>query len=181
MHRRLRIGYVSPDFALHPIGRFMTPLMQQHDHANFEIFCYADVKNPDAVTEDAARAGRHLANHQSGMSDEQVANRVPQDRIDILVDLAMHMTNHRLLVFARKPAPVQVTYLAYCSTTGVEAIDYRFTDPYLDPPGQNEQYYCRSARFTCRKPMWCYDSGMPMLEVGKVAGRRRTGRSRLDA
>ena len=75
------------------------------------------------------------------LSDEQVAHTIRQDQIDILVDLTMHMANNRLLVFARKPAPVQVTYLAYCGTTGLSTMDYRLTDPYLDPPGRDERFY----------------------------------------
>jgi len=74
-------------------------------------------------------------------SDEQAAELIRQDRIDILVDLTMHMANNRLLVFARKPAPVQVTYLAYCSSTGLETIDYRLSDPYMDPSGMDESIY----------------------------------------
>jgi len=70
--------------------------------------------------------------------DEDAAKLIRKDRIDILIDLSMHMANNRLLLFARKPAPIQATYLAYCSTTGLEAIDYRITDPYLDPPGQDD-------------------------------------------
>jgi predicted O-linked N-acetylglucosamine transferase (SPINDLY family) len=165
--RRLRIGYMSPDFTLHPIGRFMMPLLQCHDHSAFEVFCYADVRNPDVLTEMLQKHADVWRNIR-GMSDEQAADLVRKDQIDILVDLAMHMTNNRLLVFARKPAPVQVTYLAYCSTTGVEAIDYRFTDPYLDPPGQNEQFYCERT-YHLPQTYWCYDSGMPMLQVASLA------------
>ncbi len=77
----------------------------------------------------------------AGQSDGAVAELVREDRIDILVDLTMHMAGSRLLVFARRPAPVQMTYLAYCSTTGLETIDYRLTDPYLDPPQAGDGAY----------------------------------------
>ena len=101
---------------------------------NFEIFCYADVLRPDEITarlRSCADVWRNIA----GLGDEQVAQWVRQDRIDILVDLTMHMARNRLLVFARKPAPVQVCWLAYPGTTGLSTIDYRLTDPYIDPPG----------------------------------------------
>jgi protein O-GlcNAc transferase len=94
----------------------------------------------DAVT-DRCRAHADVWRQVYGRSDEQVAHTIRQDRIDILVDLTMHMANNRLLVFARKPAPVQVTYLAYCGTTGLGTIDYRLTDPYLDPPGGSDADY----------------------------------------
>ncbi len=94
------------------------------------------------------------------------------DGIDILVDLAMHAANNRLLLFARKPAPVQVTYLAYCSTTGLSTMDYRLTDPYLDPPGFDDRYYAeRSVRLP--ETYWCYQpvltppqTVLPALQTG---------------
>ena len=100
---------------------------------------------------------------------------IRQDRIDILVDLTMHMANNRLLVFARKPAPVQVTYLAYCGTTGLGTMDYRLTDPYLDPPGRDERFYSeQSVRLP--ETYWCYRppietppvNALPALEAGHV-------------
>ncbi|CAN5404496.1 tetratricopeptide repeat protein [soil metagenome] len=128
---RLRIGYLSPDFRSHPVGHFMAPILANHDRQAFEVFCYADVLRPDAVT---ARLRSHAEQWRQilGMSDEQVADRIRADGIDVLVDLTMHMARNRMGMFARKPAAVQVTYLAYCSTTGLDAIDYRLTDPHLD-------------------------------------------------
>ncbi|MEI8195557.1 MAG: tetratricopeptide repeat protein [Phycisphaerae bacterium] len=130
--RRLRIGYVSPDFCAHPVGRFLLALFAAHDHAAFEIFCYASVRQPDRITAQL-RAGADRWVNAIELSDEALAERIRADRIDILVDLTMHMARNRLLTFARKPAPIQITYLAYCSTTGLDAMDYRITDPYLDP------------------------------------------------
>jgi protein O-GlcNAc transferase len=95
-----------------------------------------------------------------------VADLIRQDKIDILVDLSMHTWGNRLLVFARKPAPVQVTYLAYCSSTGLQTIDYRLSDPYLDPLGGDESIYSEK---TVRLPetFWCYQ---PIVrpDVGKL-------------
>jgi predicted O-linked N-acetylglucosamine transferase (SPINDLY family) len=161
---RLRVGYVSPDWREHPIGRFMLPLLSNHDHERFEIFCYSDLARPDALTKrlrDLADVWRDTA----GLPDDRVARLIRADRIDILVDLTMHMAGSRLLTFARKPAPVQVTYLAYCGTTGLPTIDYRLTDPYLDPPGSDERFYSEwSVRL---RSYWCYEplDGAPDVQL----------------
>src|SRR5262249_10979569 len=102
-----------------------------------------------------------------GHSDEQLAQAIRGDRIDLLVDLTMHMANGRLLAFARKPAPVQVTYLAYAGTTGLSAMDYRLTDPYLDPPGREEGCYSeRSVRLP--ETYWCYQPPDEAPPVGPL-------------
>ena len=152
--RRLRIGYVSPDFCEHPVGRFMAPLLSHHDHGHFEVFCYADVRRADRLTE-RLRSHADLWRETADLSDEQLAALILQDRIDLLIDLSMHTSRNRLLVFARKPAPVQATYLSYCGTTGLETMDYRLTDPFLDPPGEIENYSERSVRLP--KTFWCYE------------------------
>jgi predicted O-linked N-acetylglucosamine transferase (SPINDLY family) len=91
-----------------------------------------------------------------GLTDERLAELIRSDGIDILVDLNQHMAGSRLLTFARRPAPVQFTWLGYPGTTGVSAIDYRLTDPYLDPPGETDGDYSeRSVRL--RRTYWCYD------------------------
>jgi predicted O-linked N-acetylglucosamine transferase (SPINDLY family) len=174
-HRRLRIGYLSPDFSSHPVGRFMLPLLESHDHGSFEIFCYASVHIPDVMT-GRCRAQADVWRDVLGSPDEQVAQTIRRDQVDILVDLTMHMRENRLLVFARKPAPVQVTYLAYPGTTGLGTMDYRLTDPYLDPPGQDERFYSeQSVRLP--ETYWCYRppmetppaNALPALEAGHVS------------
>lgn len=150
---RLRIGYVSPDFRQHVVGRFMQPLLENHDHARFEIICYSDVERPDALTAALASAADRWVNTRS-LGDGDLASRMRHDQLDIAVDLTMHMGGSRLLAFARRAAPVQLTYLAYCSTTGLETMDYRLTDRWLDPPGSETFYTERSIRLpTC---YWCY-------------------------
>ena len=106
-----------------------------------------------------------------GLSDPQVADRVRGDRIDILVDLALHTANNRLLVFARKPAPVQVTMLGLPTTTGLATMDYRLTDPYLDPPGTSDADYTeRSIRLPhC---FWCYQPPEESPPVGELPARK---------
>jgi protein O-GlcNAc transferase len=130
--RRLRIGYVSPDFRTHAESFFTVPLLEHHDHDRFEIHGYSSTPSPDEITERLRRACD--AWHEvAGLSDVALAAQIHNDRIDILVDLTMHMGNTRLLAFACKPAPVQVSWLAYPGTTGLDAIDFRLTDRFLDP------------------------------------------------
>jgi predicted O-linked N-acetylglucosamine transferase (SPINDLY family) len=151
--RRLRIGYVSPDFREHSVARFVLPLFREHDRRQVEVFAYSDAPTPDAVTRlvrDHVDRWRDVAT----LGDEKLAEVVRADGIDILVDLAAHSGHNRLLTFARKPAPVQVTYLAYCSTTGVDAIDYRLTDRFLDPPEQRGDY--TEASIHLPHCYWCY-------------------------
>jgi predicted O-linked N-acetylglucosamine transferase (SPINDLY family) len=154
-HRRLRIGYVSPDFRNHCQSLFSVALLSHHDHQQFEIFCYSSVARPDDITlrlEKCADVWRPV----SGMSDATVAGLIAADQIDILVDLTMHMSGGRPLLFAQKSAPLQLAWLAYPGTTGMPQIDYRLTDPYLDPPGVGDEHY---AEKSIRLPdsFWCYN------------------------
>jgi protein O-GlcNAc transferase len=139
MRRRLKIGYVSPDFRGHSVAFFVEPLLKEHDRKAVEVFCYAEVRQPDALTAHLQR----LADHwlvTVGLSDGQMAERIRADGIDILVDLAGHTANNRLRVFARKPAPIQVTWLGYPNTTGLKAIDYRLVDAVTDPVGEADAW-----------------------------------------
>ena len=163
-----------PTSATMSMSFFTIPLLSNHDHRQCEIFCYADVARPDAVTE-RLRGYADVWRSTVGLSDQQVADLVRSDQIDILVDLTMHTANNRLLVFARKPAPVQVAWLAYPGTTGLSTIDYRLTDPYLDPPGLFDAFYSEES---IRLPdtFWCYDpltdqppvNALPALENGFI-------------
>jgi protein O-GlcNAc transferase len=129
---RLRIGYVSPDLCAHPVQYFLEPVLIEHDRSRFDIICYSDVKRPDAVTERLARLCTLVP--VSGWSHERLAERIRSDRVDILVDLAGHTSNNRLPTFARRPSPVQASWLGYFATTGLEAIDYRIADRVSVPP-----------------------------------------------
>jgi len=153
-NRRLRIGYLSSYFRDHCQALFTIPLFSNHDHRWFEIFGYSDVVAPDAIT---ARLQGHTDGWRqtTGLDDSAVAAMIRQDKIDLLVDLTLHMADHRLGVFAEKPAPIQVTWLGYPGTTGVKAMDYRLTDPYLDPPGTDSFYTEHSIRLP--ESFWCYD------------------------
>ena len=150
------------------MARFVLPLFREHDRRQVEVFTYSDVTRPDPVTR-LVRDHVDQWRDVTTLRDEQLADLVRADEIDILVDLAAHSGHNRLLTFARKPAPVQVTYLAYCSTTGVDAIDYRVTDRFLDPPGEPGHYTETSIYLPhC---YWCYSA--PPL--GRPATERRPG------
>jgi protein O-GlcNAc transferase len=153
--RRLRIGYVGSDFRDHCQSFFTLPLFANHDHERFEIYCYSNVARPDAITE---RNKALVDRWQSivTLTDAEFAQRIRDDEVDIVVDLTMHMSNGRLLALARRPAPVQVTYLAYPGTTGLSAIDYRLTDPFLDPPGDSDLNYAEKS-IRLPETFWCYD------------------------
>jgi protein O-GlcNAc transferase len=170
--RRLRIGYVSADFNGHASALFLEPLLRSHDRTQFDIFCYAQVSKPDAWTRRFQTMSTGWMN-TAGVSDEAVAEQIRRDGIDILVDLKLHTTRNRLLVLARKPAPVQATWLGYPGSTGLTTVDYRLSDPYLDPPGGDETIYSER---TMRLPetFWCFD---PLderdLEVNALPAKER--------
>jgi predicted O-linked N-acetylglucosamine transferase (SPINDLY family) len=139
--RRLRIGYVSPHFRAHAVNFFFEPILAAHDRERFEIICYSDSAVEDETTE---RLRGYASGWRSslGLSEEQLSAQIRQDKIDILVDLTGHIAGGlRLPVFARKPAPIQVTYLGYQNTTGMQAMDYRLTDEWSDPPGTTEHLH----------------------------------------
>jgi predicted O-linked N-acetylglucosamine transferase (SPINDLY family) len=139
--RRLRIGYVSPNFCGHPVGRFVLPLLSGHDRSRFEVFAYSAGSHVDALTTTLCSECEHWRD-VAAMTDDAVAATISEDRIDILVDLAMHTTGNRLLAFARRPAPVQVSYLAYPSITGITE---SLSDAQLGSTGTQ-----------LTGPYWCY-------------------------
>jgi len=169
--RRLRIGYVSSDFRVHCQAHFVMPLLAHHDHDRFEILAYSNVQAPDELT---ARLLAHTDRWSSiaGIDDSEVADHIRADRVDILVDLTMHMAWNRLGVFARKPAPIQACWLAYPGTTGLSAMDVRLSDPFLDPPGGDESVYSER---TVRLPdtFWCYDPLTREPAVSPLPARQR--------
>jgi predicted O-linked N-acetylglucosamine transferase (SPINDLY family) len=173
--RRLRVGYVSQDFRSHAAAYFIEPLLRHHDRGRVEVFCYSDAAAPDATT---ARL-RGLADQwrdTAGLPDGQVADLVTEDGIDVLVDLAGHTEGNRLLLFARRPAPVLVSYLGYPCTTGLPArgpwaaeglepragpadagtpagsLHYRLGDAVTDPPGEPS---CYTEELVRLEPVFC--------------------------
>lgn len=153
-NRRLRIGLVSPDFKQHPVMHFLLPYLEHHNREEIELYAYSQVPEPDEWTELARKQVGHWRSLVN-TPDAQAAELIRADEIDILVDLAGHTHNNRLMVFARKPAPVQVTYLGYPGTTGLSAINYRITDAFADPPGMTEGHHSEEL-IRLPKSAWCY-------------------------
>ena len=137
--RRLKIGYVSPDFHSHSVAFFAEPLLRTHDRARFEVHCYSASTRRDAMHE-RLRGLADVWRDTAALDDPQLARCVREDGIDILIDLSGHTSKNRLRVFAMQPAPVQASYIGYPNTTGLSAIQWRITDAIADPPGADAWY-----------------------------------------
>lgn len=171
--RRLRIGYVSPDFTFHPVSYFFLPILEAHDPARVEVFLYSNRKRsakPDAMAGKLRAAADHWRDVFE-KNDDELEDRIRADRIDILVDLAGHSGNNRLPLFIRRPAPVQVSWLGYPNTTGLRSIDYRFSDAIVEPPGPAD---ARSSETIYRLPNGFHVFRMPepFPEVGALPALR---------
>ena len=166
--RRLRVGYVSSDFCFHVVGQNLLPLLREHDRAQVEVFCYSKVKIPDSVTAEIRATSEHWR-EIARTSDAAAAESIRADGIDILMDLSLHSDQNCLLAFAHKPAPVQVSYLGYCSTTGLAAMDYRLSDPWMDSPETQGHY--REKTWMLSQSYWCYE---PMGPTPVPAVRENT-------
>jgi protein O-GlcNAc transferase len=145
LNRRLRVGYVSPDFQEHPVGRVLMGVLPAHNRDAVEIYCYSNRRLADGV---AARLTQSAAHWRSlvHLTDDAAADLIRADQIDILVDLAGHTGGNRLLVLARKPAPIQALWLGYFDTTGMAAVDYVIADRHVCPPGDEPYYVEQIAR-----------------------------------
>jgi len=171
--RKLRIAYLSPDLKRHSVAYFLEPILANHDRDMFSITCYADIMIPDVVSQRLESLCDDWLLTKN-LSDEQLAERIRADRIDILIDLAGHTANNRLPVFARKPAPLQATYLGYPNTSGLQEMDYRLTDAIADPPGDSDRY-CTETLVRLAGGFLCYQPPADAPDVdlipGKVNGR----------
>ncbi|HHJ34538.1 MAG TPA: hypothetical protein ENJ87_02120, partial [Gammaproteobacteria bacterium] len=136
---RLRIGYISADFCMHPVGFFIEPLLACHDKAKVEVFCYANMRESqaDEITHRLCAVSDHWR-FIGERNDVELVKIIQQDEIDVLVDLAGHTRGNRLKVFTYRPAPVQAMYLGYCASSGLQAMDYWITDDILHPPDTPE-------------------------------------------
>ncbi len=136
---RIRVGYVSGDFRRHSVGWFIRPVLAGHDAGEFEIYCYSTTPREDDLS---AELKRHAIWRDAFlMNDQELEECIRRDGIEILVDLSGHTAGNRLGVFARRPAPIQITWLGYPNTTGLEAMEYRFTDLWADPEGEAESLH----------------------------------------
>jgi len=162
--RKIRIGYMSGDLRDHPVAVFAEPVFAHHNRQEFEVFCYHNFARSDGTTE---RLKSHVDVWRDiyWRSDDAVADLIGSDGIDILIDLSGHTTHHRLLVFARKPAPVQATWLGYLNTTGLDAMDWRITDERACPTGLLDDFHTEKLM---RLPdgQWCY---LPPKEAPRVS------------
>ena len=137
--RRLRVGYLGPDFRGHPVGYFLESALVHHDRDAVEVFCYADVANPDVVT--ARMRGLDLRwRDVYGWSAERLEAQVSSDEVDVLVDVGGHTASHTALLLPRRPAPIQALYLGYPCTSGVAAVDYLIADAIVGPPENSALY-----------------------------------------
>lgn len=167
--RRLKVGYVSPDFRQHAVRSFLEPLLTWHDKSAVEVYAYAELTKED----DATARYRSYVDHwipTKGMSDEALAQRIRDDGIDILVELAGHTASNRLSVFARKPAPVSLSWLGYGYTTGLSAIDYYLTDAVCAPQGSDTLFAEQPWRLA--NPPYAYRPTVGMGEVGDLPARK---------
>jgi protein O-GlcNAc transferase len=171
--RRLRIGYVSGDFQQHPVGFLLACVLEAHDDAGFEIFCYANSANVDNVTRRLKRSADHWRDIV-GLSDDDCAAMIRRDRIDLLIDLSGHTAKNRLPMFALRPAPVQASWLGYFGTTGLPAMDYCLMDNAAAPPG-DERWFSEAivrlpyGRFCYAPPAYAPDPvDPPALRRGYV-------------
>jgi predicted O-linked N-acetylglucosamine transferase (SPINDLY family) len=154
--RPLRIGFVSSDLRAHSVAHFMEPVVQHHDRERFVFFAYATSTAEDEVAQ-RLKSGFEVWRSVGALDHEALSRSIHEDCIDVLVDLNGHTAGNRLPVFARKPAPVQVSWLGYPNTTGLQAIDYRITDALADPPGlteslHSEQLWRLPTCFVCYRP-----------------------------
>lgn len=169
--RKLRIGYVSPDFRTHSVAFFIEPVLANHDSDRFEVYGYANVLRPDEVTERLSTYTTRWRN-VAALGHQRTAELIAADGIDVLVDLAGHTAGNCLPVFARRPAPVQITYLGYPNTTGLTAIDYRLTDASADPPGHAESLHTE-ALVRLPSTAWCYRPPPGVTEAAAPPSRSR--------
>lgn len=165
-NRKLRIGYVSPDFRQHVVGQSLLPLLENRDRTQFAVFCYSSAAREDSTTA-ALRAACDGWRDIFRADDDQAAEMIRADGIDILVDLAAHSEGNRLPLFARNPAPVQITYLGYCSTTGLSAVDARISDPLIDPPDGDVTAYSERTILLPRTHL-CYQPAGASPEVSPL-------------
>ena len=165
--KRVRVGYLSPDFRTHPVGLLVAPVIAGHDPGRVEVFLYHDSTGSDAVTERLKGIQGVNWREVAGMPDAGVANRIRSDEIDVLVDLTGHLSGNRLPVFAARPAPVQGTWLGYPGSTGLAAMDFAISDEAFDPPAEgNAGYTERVIRVS--RPAFCYTPPDDAPPVGSL-------------
>lgn len=167
--RRLRIGFVTPDLGLHPIGYLMAEVLERLDRRSFEVYVYSSRWLKDVQTLRIMQNVEHWRDVVR-LGDGALAAQIRADAIDVLFDLSGHTSQNRLLVFARRPAPVQVTWMGYAGSTGLKAMDYLVTDENLVPPGHEAFYSETIVRMSGAAA--CYRLPAELPEVGPLPALR---------
>ena len=162
LHDPIRVGYVSPYFRQHVVGMFMEPILEHHDRTQFAITCYSDTNPEDELTARLRRTDTAWR-ETLGTSDLELAALIKADEIDVLVDLTLHMRGCRLGVFAQKPAPTQITHLAYCGTSGLSQMDGCITDAHMIAPGSEQGF--TETLLPLPTSYWCYQPPLHAPEV----------------
>lgn len=160
--RPLRIGFVSGDLRSHPIASFLVPLLRGLGGTGLRATAYSNTQHADQVTE-LIRSMTADWREVRGESAERVAERVLRDRIDVLVDLSGHTSDHRLDVFRLHPAPVQVTWLGYPNTTAIPEIGWRLVDALTDPSGS--ELLASESLLRMEPPFLCFDGCSPAVAI----------------
>ncbi len=168
--RRLRMGFVSGDLGFHPVGYFLVRMLENLDDRQVEVVCYSDRLAADAMTNRIRTASTRWYDVHS-QNDQQLADQIRDDEIDVLFDLAGHTSGNRLLVFARKPAPIQVTWIGYVGTTGLTAMDYLLADRYQVP--DIAETFMRERVLRMPEGYVCYDPPIYAPPVGPLAASRQ--------
>lgn len=163
--RKLRIGFLSPDLGRHPVGYFLVRVLENLDRNECEVFCYSDRKNDDDMTARFQQACDGWSNVAT-WNDATIAEQVRKDQIDILFDLTGHTAQNRLLVFARKPAPIAVSWIGYFATTGLEAMDYIVGDDWVIPAADESHY--REDVLRIKDGYLCYEPPDYAPDVSKL-------------
>ena len=168
--RKLRVGFVSGDFRMHSVAQFFEPILSERNRGAFEYICYSSCGQQDAVTE-RLRSEADAWRDVWQLTDDALIEQIRADRIDILVDLSGHTEFNRLPVFARRAAPVQITYLGFPNSTGVRAMDYRITDSLTDPiPFADGLHSEKLLRLP--DSQWCFRPFGAPLEIDPLPARR---------
>jgi len=170
---RLRVGYVSPDLHRHSVAAFVEPLFAAHDRDAIAVHAYAELPRPDAVSA-RLRGMTDRWRRTDGVDDDTLAAQIRDDGIDILVDLAGHTGGNRLGLFRRGLAPVQLSWLGFNATTGLAAIDWRLTDPWLAPPGAEAGFAEGLWRLARPAHVWRPPDDAPDIVPGDGTGRTVT-------
>lgn len=172
--RRLRIGYLSPDFGLHPVAYFLESLIGNHDRSRYEIFCYShQLREPDEMTRWYREHSDRFIEVQD-LGDEELADLIRRQKVDVLVELAGHSCGNRLPAVARRPAPVQVEWLGYIHTTvGMKAMDYRLSDPVADPEDQDPDVWCPETVYRLPHGHHCYTPPYDFPDVDPLPAQQK--------